>query len=202
MPPDHIDELQHIMRQLKTGERIEAWDTVRVRKDGSRVDVSLRISPIKNRAGEVVGASKVARDITQRKRNEESLAFLAEASRSLAALADRESALQQVAHLSVPYFADWCVVYCRDAEGAVIPVAHAHRFTAKSETLSQFSARGSIQCGCTDRDRRRVSHGRATTDSPLAGRNVAEDQFRSQLAAIDARARSALATERAAANSQ
>ncbi|MGD9633030.1 MAG: PAS domain S-box protein [Pirellulales bacterium] len=138
VPQDHVGELNEIMRRLKAGERIEAWDTVRVRKDGTRVDVSLRISPIKNRAGEVVGASKVARDISQRKRNEESLAFLAEASGALAALTDRESALQQVAHLAVPFFADWCVVYCCGSGEQMLPVAYSHRNPAKVETLSQF----------------------------------------------------------------
>lgn len=138
VPPDHLDELPRIMGRLKAGEKIEAWDTVRVKKDGTRVDVSLRISPIKNRAGEVVGLSKVARDVSQRKRNEESLAFLAEASRVLAALTDRESALQQVAHLSVPFLADWCVVYCCDGEAQMLPVAYSHRTEAKTETLSQF----------------------------------------------------------------
>jgi len=138
VPSDHASELQDIMRRLKAGERIDAWDTVRVKKDGTRVDVSLRISPIKNRGGEVVGASKVARDISWRKRNEESLAFLAEASRVLAALTDRESALQQVAHLAVPYFADWCVVYCCEGEGQMLPVAYSHRSPAKTETLSEF----------------------------------------------------------------
>lgn len=138
VPPDHADELQDIMRRLKTGERIEAWDTVRVKKDGTRMDVSLRISPIKSRDGKVIGASKVARDISARKRNEESLAFLAEASRALAALSDRESALQQVAHLSVPYFADWCVIYCCDGDEQMLPVAYSHRSDAKTDTLSRF----------------------------------------------------------------
>lgn len=138
VPPDHVDELEETMRRLKAGERIEAWDTVRMRKDGTRVDVSLRISPIKNCAGEVVGASKVARDISQRRRNEESLAFLAEASATLAALTDRESALQQVAQLAVPFFADWCVVYCGTGDEQMLPVAFAHRNAARVETLSRF----------------------------------------------------------------
>jgi PAS domain S-box-containing protein len=73
MPPDHTDDFPMLMRRLSRGERIEHYETVRVRKDGSRVDVSLTISPIKNAEGQVVGASKIARDITERKRAEEAL---------------------------------------------------------------------------------------------------------------------------------
>jgi PAS domain S-box-containing protein len=141
VPPDHGEELVDIMRRLKRGERIDAWDTVRVRKDGSRVDVSLQISPIKNEDGEIIGASKVARDISRRKRNEESLAFLAEASQVLASLSSRESALKQVAKLAVPYFADWCVVYCQDDDGAMQPVAWAHDDPTKEQVLAELLAR-------------------------------------------------------------
>ena len=73
VPPDRQDELAEIMRKLRAGERLEHLDTVRRRKDGSRLNVSLQISPIRNSYGEVIGASKVIRDISeQRKRSEES----------------------------------------------------------------------------------------------------------------------------------
>src|SRR5262249_45759130 len=70
VPPDHPDELPAIMQQLKRGERIEHYETVRVRKDGSRVEVSLTISPVKDADGQIIGASKISRDITARKRAE------------------------------------------------------------------------------------------------------------------------------------
>jgi PAS domain S-box-containing protein len=73
VPPDHPDELPGIMGRLKRGERVEPFETVRVRKGGSRVDVSLTVSPIKNAAGEVVGASAIARDVTADKRAAEAL---------------------------------------------------------------------------------------------------------------------------------
>src|SRR5208283_469802 len=59
-----------ILERLRRGERIEHFETVRARKDGTTVDVSLTISPVRDRAGRVVGASKVARDITQQKQAE------------------------------------------------------------------------------------------------------------------------------------
>src|SRR5262249_27721865 len=73
IPPDQPNDLPEIMERLKRGERIGHYETVRVRKDGQRVEVSLNISPMKNEAGEIVGASVSARDISGRKRAEELL---------------------------------------------------------------------------------------------------------------------------------
>jgi PAS domain S-box-containing protein len=67
VPPALHDEEREILRRLARGERIDHFETVRVRKDGTRVDVSLTISPIRDKDGRVVGASKVARDISERK---------------------------------------------------------------------------------------------------------------------------------------
>jgi PAS domain S-box-containing protein len=71
VPPDRPDELMNILTRLKAGERIEHFETVRVRRDGKRIDVSLTISPIENKGGEIIGASTIARDITGRKELEE-----------------------------------------------------------------------------------------------------------------------------------
>ena len=74
IPPDRLDEETHILERLKAGVRVDHFETIRVRKDGSRLDVSLTISPVKSADGRtVVGASKIARDITDRKRTEEAL---------------------------------------------------------------------------------------------------------------------------------
>jgi PAS domain S-box-containing protein len=70
IPPDRIDEEPGILARIRRGERIEHYDTVRRRKDGSLVDISLSISPIKDLNGNIIGASKIARDITDRKRAE------------------------------------------------------------------------------------------------------------------------------------
>ena len=72
IPPDRKEEeeLQILMR-LQRGERVDHFDTVRVRRDNRLIDVSLTISPIKDSNGTVIGASKVARDITERKRIEQ-----------------------------------------------------------------------------------------------------------------------------------
>ncbi|HKP71584.1 MAG TPA: PAS domain S-box protein, partial [Pyrinomonadaceae bacterium] len=76
IPEDHPDEEPSILRRLRAGERIEHYETVRVRKDGSLVDISLTVSPIRSPDGHVIGASKIARDITERKRAEETRRLL------------------------------------------------------------------------------------------------------------------------------
>jgi PAS domain S-box-containing protein len=73
IPPERLDEEREILARLWRGERIEHFETVRVAKDGRRLDISLTLSPVHNTRGEVVGASKVARDISRRKRAEEAL---------------------------------------------------------------------------------------------------------------------------------
>ena len=70
IPPEHRHEEAGLLARLARGERIEHFGTVRMRKDGSRVDVSLTISPVRDASGRVVGASKIARDISERKRME------------------------------------------------------------------------------------------------------------------------------------
>ncbi|MDB5296016.1 MAG: rpfC 5, partial [Phycisphaerales bacterium] len=63
-PPDRKDEEPRILERLRRGERVDHFETVRVRKDGTPIDVSVTISPVRGPAGEVVGASKIARDVT------------------------------------------------------------------------------------------------------------------------------------------
>ena len=73
IPDDRRHEETMILEQLKQGERVETFETVRIHKDGSLLDISLTASPIKDSAGRIVGASKVSRDITQRKLVERAL---------------------------------------------------------------------------------------------------------------------------------
>ena len=77
IPPDRIAEEDRIIASLKEGKRIEQYETERVRNDGQRITVSLTISPIKDDAGNVIGASKIVRDVSDRKRLEDDLRRLA-----------------------------------------------------------------------------------------------------------------------------
>jgi PAS domain S-box-containing protein len=73
IPADRQDEESQIIAKLRRGESVRHFETVRIRKDGLQIHVSLAISPIKDAAGQAIGASKIARDITERKRAAEAL---------------------------------------------------------------------------------------------------------------------------------
>jgi PAS domain S-box-containing protein len=70
LPPDLQNEEREILERIRLGEQIEHYETVRCRKDGSLVDISLTVSPLRNAAGKVTGVSKIARDISARKKAE------------------------------------------------------------------------------------------------------------------------------------
>lgn len=76
MPPDRVDEEERIIRRIRAGETVDHFETVRVQSDGRPVHVSLTISPIRDAAGQIVGVSKIARDITERKQTEERMHLL------------------------------------------------------------------------------------------------------------------------------
>lgn len=77
IPQDRQDEERTILTRIRRGERIEHFETVRQRRHGSLIVVSLTVSPIKNAEGKIIGASKIARDITEQKRSQEQIATLA-----------------------------------------------------------------------------------------------------------------------------
>ena len=90
IPLDHREEEAGIIERLRRGQPIEHFDTVRVRKDGTRLDISLTISPVRDAAGNVIGASKIARDVTDRKQAEQRLRESEERLRDLADALDTQ----------------------------------------------------------------------------------------------------------------
>jgi PAS domain-containing protein len=81
--PGHVDEVRLILDRIRRGERIERYETERQHKDGHIIAISLTVSPIRDDAGRVIGASKIARDITEAKREH-------------AALLEREAQLRSI----------------------------------------------------------------------------------------------------------
>ena len=77
IPPERQDEEPAILGRIRRGERIDHYETIRKRKDGSLINISLTVSPVKDAQGKIIGASKIARDITDRKRSDEHIATLA-----------------------------------------------------------------------------------------------------------------------------
>ena len=97
IPPDRQDEEPGILERIKRGERVDHYETVRQRKDGSRVDISLTVSPVRDATGRIVGASKIARDISARKRAEAIMACQKEALEMAAAGAPLAEVLEYLA---------------------------------------------------------------------------------------------------------
>ena len=103
IPPEHLDEEPSILDRLRRGERIDHYETIRRREDGSLINVSLTVSPIKDANGRIVGASKIARDITRQKRSEDLireqahvLALLDTTGKLIASKLDLQNVLQTV----------------------------------------------------------------------------------------------------------
>lgn len=131
VPPDRPDELPAIMERLRRGERVDRYDAERVAKDGRRLVVSVTISPVRGDAGEIVGASSVARDVSERRQEEAGIRFIAQASVLLAGSLDYEETLAQVAQSAVPELADWAAVDIVEADGSIRRLAIAHADPAK-----------------------------------------------------------------------
>jgi PAS domain S-box-containing protein len=94
IPAERLDEEADILGKIKRGERVEHFETIRVRKDGVRINASLTVSPVKSSLGEIVGASKIARDITGRKQLESERETLLESERAARTEAEKASQIK------------------------------------------------------------------------------------------------------------
>jgi PAS domain S-box-containing protein len=98
VPPERPIEIPSILESIRRGEKVDHFETVRVTKDGRRLDISLTVSPIRNSVGEIVGASTIARDITERKRAEDSMRQVREAERRRLARDLHDGVLQDLSY--------------------------------------------------------------------------------------------------------
>ena len=110
VPFDHEGEEIEILDRVRRGERLETYETERIRADGTRIDVSLTISPIMSSTHNLIGASVIARDITVEKRRRAAEAFLVAASRKLDASLDLEETARTIVNTAVPEVAEICVI--------------------------------------------------------------------------------------------
>jgi PAS domain S-box-containing protein len=160
-PPDRLGELEEILGCLGRGEAVEQFDTVRRRKDGTDVQVSLSLSPVRTQAGEIVGAA-IVHDIGDRKRQDDFQRFLVEASRLLAVNLDYRETLSRVAHLTLSGLADWCLVEIPGATtDSVSQVAAAHRDPVKAELAREMRRRYPPDADRPDISLRVLTTGRA-----------------------------------------
>jgi PAS domain S-box-containing protein len=110
IPADHKNEEQEILSRVRRGERVETYETERIRKDGVRIDVSLTISPIEHPGLGIVGASVIARDVTAEKRRHRAQEFLVAATRNLEASLDFNRTARTIVEKAVPDLAELCVL--------------------------------------------------------------------------------------------
>ncbi len=110
IPPDRREEETEILRRVRSGERVDHFQTVRMRKDGTTFDISVTISPLRDSTGRVIGASKVARDISKQKHAEEELRESEERLRALV------NASSYVVYRMSP---DWRTVRQIDGDGLI-----------------------------------------------------------------------------------
>jgi PAS domain S-box-containing protein len=127
IPPDNENEEPAILERLRRGERVDHYETVRVRKDGAPLDISLTISPVKDATGKIVGASKIARDITARKQAEAQIKYLASETehRTKNILATVQAAVQLTHAENIADFK-------KSVEGRIQALANVHRLFVES----------------------------------------------------------------------
>ncbi|HEX6153342.1 MAG TPA: PAS domain S-box protein, partial [Solirubrobacterales bacterium] len=117
VPPDHKDEEKMILERVKRGERLDTYETERVRADGARISVSLTVSPIRSPLRGLIGASVVARDITAEMRRRRAQEFLVAASRLLDTSLDPAETARTIVSTAVPDLAELCLIDFRRPDG-------------------------------------------------------------------------------------
>jgi PAS domain S-box-containing protein len=141
VPEHRSGEQVAILERVLSGEQITSFETERVRKDGTLVEVSLTVSPLRDASGEIAGASVIAHDITEQRRTQRQITFLSEAQRLLSSSLDYELTLKNVARLVVPHIADWCAIDIVAANGELQRLALAHVDPAKERLVAEIEER-------------------------------------------------------------
>lgn len=173
IPPDRLEEEPRILARLRRGERVDHFETVRRRKDGTLVHVSLTISPIRDGSGRIVGASKIARDITARRRAEDRQRALY----AMLSRVNRAAALTEIYEAAIE-----AVIRCQDAQRAAILIGDG------ADVMRLVAWRG-----LSDAYRAAVEgHLPWPADDPNPQRLLVEDVLTSQ---IELRTRTAAASE-------
>src|SRR5438105_4253024 len=162
IPDDRRDEETRVIANVRAGRRIEPFETVRRRKDGTFVDVWVTISPVRDRTGAIVGISKIASDITARKRvaqlreeliereriahdeavaARDRLAFLAEVGTLLTSSLDYGETLDRAVHLALPRLGDYCNVLVEDEHSQLRHAAWGHVIREKEPIVRALTER-------------------------------------------------------------
>jgi len=171
IPEDRQSEEREILTRIRRGERIEHFETIRQRKHGSLITVSLTISPVKNAEGKIVGASKIARDITEQKRSQEKIVTLArEAEHRSKNLLSSVQALVNFSNSDTPEGLKAAIV------GRIQALAHVHSLFVETRWIgAELSAIATQELApYCEEDQRRVSiDGPPTLLEPTAAQAIA-----------------------------
>jgi PAS domain S-box-containing protein len=138
VPLDHKDEEKVILERVKRGERLETYETERIRSDGTRVAVSLTVSPIRSPMRGLIGASVVARDITAEVRRRRAQEFLVAASRLLDSSLDPKETARTIVSTAVPELAEICLIDFHRPDGWLGDTVVAGANPEMAERLEQI----------------------------------------------------------------
>ncbi|HEY3122211.1 MAG TPA: ATP-binding protein [Vicinamibacteria bacterium] len=140
VPEDRIKELEDAISRIASGERVAPFETVRRRKDGAAVEISLAVSPIRNAAGRVVGVSGIDRDLSARKREERRLALLAGVSDVfLHSGLDFKKAAAEIVRRTAAVMGDLCVIRLISTDRSSLePIAYHHTSPEADAMLAEL----------------------------------------------------------------
>ena len=187
IPDDRQSEEDAVLASIRAGRRVEHFETVRKSRAGRLIPISLTVSPILAANGVVVGASKIARDISDRRRAEQLAvrsgqreAFLAEATLTLTQSLDYEQTLRTLAAVVVPYLADFCAFDVVAPDGVIARVAIAHVRPEQAQIIEELRLQDGDDEAPTSARRvirtRTASFFREITDAIIAASAPGDDE--------------------------
>ena len=144
IPDDRQSEEDAVLESIRAGRRVDHFETVRKRRDGGLIPISLTVSPVLDASGEVIGASKIARDISERKHAEKQAAMLAErdaflsqVTLTLSGSLDYEQTLRTLAAATTPAVADYCAIDVVNEDGELSNLVIVHMDPAQAQRAQQ-----------------------------------------------------------------
>lgn len=162
VPEDRQEESKSLISQANAGEGVQNFQSVRIRKDGSRFDIALTLSPLRDGDGTLIGTAGIARDITVQKEAERErlrlleneraarwraeelerrATFIAEAMPVLDSSLEFEVVVRNLVRLTVPNLADWCTIHMAEPDGSIRLLAVGHSDQAKEELARELDRR-------------------------------------------------------------
>ena len=180
IPADRKNEEQEILTRVRRGEAVETYETERLRKDGTRIHVSLTISPIEHPGRGILGASVIARDITIESRRLRAQEFLVAATRGLDASLDFDRTARTIVETAVPELAELCVLDFIRRDGWVGDSVVAAAEPGAGAVLEEIRRRAPLDPRCDHPVAQVLRAGRPMVWRDLTAPGVLEDVVQSE----------------------